>query len=261
MLPSIQIAAITIPKRAGDGCIAFILTFAIFALYLSASEAPRNLAKLAAEREAVNEAARSHYMYKQTVTIEEMDKRNALAGTYREIREVVFSPEGERTDQMVGKPSRNLKRLILTEEDFRDLREIQPFLFTPDRVWLYETRFRGEETMDEVDCWLLEVKPRQILQGQRLFEGMFWISKQDYSIIRSEGRAVPQIFSTKQENLFPYFTTIRRQVDGKHWFPVYTYSDDTLPFRTGPLRLKMKVEYTQYKRFGAESTITFETPE
>jgi hypothetical protein len=115
--------------------------------------------------------------------------------------------------------------------------------------------------MDEVECWLLEVKPRQILQGQRLFEGTFWISKQDYSIIRSEGRAVPQIFSTKHENLFPYFTTIRRQVDGKHWFPVYTYSDDTLPFRTGPLRLKMKVEYSQYKRFGAESTITFETPE
>ena len=52
MLPSIQIAAITIPKRAGEGCIVFILTFGVFALSLSASEAPRNLAKLAAEREA-----------------------------------------------------------------------------------------------------------------------------------------------------------------------------------------------------------------
>ena len=33
--------------------------------------------------------------------------------------------------------------------------------------------------------------------------------------------------TTKAENLFPRFTTIRKPVDGKHWFPVYTYADDS----------------------------------
>ena len=37
-----------------------------------------------------------------------------------------------------------------------------------------------------------------------------------------------------------------------------TYADDTLPFRTEPLRLKMRVDYADYRRFGSESTVRFE---
>ncbi len=53
------------------------------------------------------------------------------------------------------------------------------------------------------------------------------------------------------------FTTVRRAVDGKHWFPVYTYADDTLGFRTGPQRIRLMIRYSNYKRFGSESSITF----
>jgi hypothetical protein len=70
-----------------------------------------------------------------------------------------------------------------------------------------------------------------------------------------EGQAVPQIRTTKTENLFPRFTTVRRPLDGKHWFPVYTYADDTLHFRTGPQRERLRIAYSAYKRFGAESTL------
>ena len=112
--------------------------------------------------------------------------------------------------------------------------------------------------MDDIDCWVLQVRPRQILQGKRLFEGLLWADKRDYSVVRMEGQAVPQIISTKSENLFPRFTSIRKPIDGKHWFPVTTYSDDTLNFRSGPIRTRMTIRYSNYKRFGAESTVTFE---
>ena len=46
-----------------------------------------------------------------------------------------------------------------------------------------------------------------------MFDGLIWIDKSDFSIIRSEGEAVPQIRTTKTENLFPRFTTVRRKVD------------------------------------------------
>jgi hypothetical protein len=91
-----------------------------------------------------------------------------------------------------------------------------------------------------------------------LFDGLLWVKKDDYSIVRTEGQAVPQIRSTKQENLFPRFTTIRHPVDGHHWFPAYTYADDTLQFRTGPQRIRLMIRYSQYKKFGADSSITFE---
>jgi hypothetical protein len=161
---------------------------------------------------------------------------------------------------MIGRPEMRLKYLQLTEEDFHDIREIQPIVLTEERLWVYETKFRGDEKMDGVDCWVLQVRPRQILAGQRLFDGLLWVDKQDYNIVRLEGQAVPQIRTTKSENLFPRFTTIRRAVDGRHWFPVFTFADDTLGFRTGPQRIGLKIRYSDYRRFGAESTVTFDKP-
>jgi hypothetical protein len=251
-----QTAASVTPYPRSDACIRFILAFGFLAAIAIAADPPPDLARKVAVREAENEAARNNYTYRQTVIVEEMDSRGGRAGEYREVREVIFSPEGDRTDRMVGKPLMNLKRMKQTEEDFRDLREVQPFLFTPDRLWAYETKFRGEETVDDVDCWVLQVRPRQILQGQRLFDGNFWIDKRDYSIVRTEGQAVPQIHSTNpdRENLFPHFTTIRENIGG-YWFPVHTHADDTLQFRNGPLRMRLTVRYLNYQKFQAESKI------
>ena len=220
---------------------------------LCAQEAPPNLAKLVAHRETETETERNEYTYRQTVTLEELDKNGGVRGAYREVRDVVFSPTHERTEEFVGKPENRLKLLVLTPEDFRDIRDIQPLTLTEERLWNYETRFKGEETMDEVDCWVLQVRPRQILEGQRYFDGLIWVDKKEYNIVRMEGQAVPQIIDTKKENLFPRFTTIRRPIDGKHWFPTYTYADDTLQFRTGPQRERLRIGYSEYKRFGVES--------
>ncbi len=201
-------------------------------------------------------AARGQYMYRQTVVIEEVASKGGRGGVYREVREVIFSPSSERTEQMVGKPVDNLARLRLTAEDFADIRNIQAFLFTADQLWLYETKPRGEEVADGIDCWLLQVRPRQIDPGQRLFDGMLWIDKRDNSVVKSEGVAVPQILNRKEENLFPRFTTFREKI-GEHWFPIHTNSNDELQFSSGPIRQKMTIRYEQYRRFGADSTITF----
>ena len=199
------------------------------------------------------------YTYRQSVTVVEFSPAGLQAGEYREVREVVFSPGGERSEQLVGKPAERLHRLKLTEEDFRDIREVQPFLFSNEELWAYETRFKGEETVDGVACLLLQVRPRQILAGQRLFDGMLWASKEDYSIVQTVGKAVPDIHSSPtNENLFPRFTTVWGPVEGGFRFPVHTYSDDTLDFRTGPLRTRMDIRYSEYRRFGASSSIRYE---
>jgi hypothetical protein len=225
-----------------------------------AGEPPSDIARRVAERETASEAERANYLYRQSLTVEEFLARGTRTGEYREVREIIFSPSGERSERLAEPPVNTLKRLRLTEEDFRDVREIQPLLLTTDRLFLYQVTPKGEETIDGVACWVLQVRPRQILSGQRLFEGMFWIDQRDFSILRSEGRAVPQIRSTRpgKENLFPYFTTIREKV-GEFRFPVHTHADDTLDFSSGPLRIRMTIRYMDYKRFGAESKIVEET--
>ena len=225
-----------------------------------AQEAPPNLARRIAHQESETQAARNEYNYRQTVVFAELDARGAATGEYREERDVILSPEHERTERPIGAPLLTLKRLKMTEEDFQDIRGIQPFVMTEDQLWIYETKFRGDENIDGVDCWVLQVRPRQILQGQRLFDGMLWADKKDFSIVRLEGQAVPQILTLKSENLFPRFTTIRQIVDGQHRFPVYTFADDTLPFSSGLQRVRMTIRYSQYKRFGADSVVTFEKP-
>ncbi len=209
-------------------------------------------------RETETAQAQANYTYRQSVSIDELDSHGAKSGSYREVRDIIFSPQQERIEQMIGKPADTLSRLKLTEEDFRDIREVQPFLMTNDQSLLYETRFRGEEAMDGVDCYVLQIRPRQILDGQRLFDGMLWVSKQDYSIIRSEGQAAPQVRTLQNENLFPHFTTLRQKMDGGFWFPVTTYGGDTLYFRNGPQRIRLVIQYSNYKKFGAESKITFD---
>lgn len=232
----------------------------MFAAAATAQEPPADLARKVARLETETQAARDQFTYRQTVVLEELNDRGMKTGEYREVRDVIFSPEQARTEQMVGLPTQNLKRLILTEEDFRGIREIQPFVIPEERLWNYETKFRGDERVDDTDCWALQVRPRQILQGQRLFDGLLWVDKASHAVVRMEGQAVPQVRTTKSENLFPRFTTLRRPVDGKHWFPVHTYADDVLYFRGGPVRVRLHIRYSDYKRFGAESKVTFEKP-
>jgi hypothetical protein len=234
-------------------------------LFLGAQEAaapdpPLDLARRIARMETETEHARNEYTYRQTVTFAELDDHGTPGGMYSEVREVIFSPERERTERTIGQPALTLKRLIMTPEDFADMRDLQPFVISEDRLWNYETKFRGDESMDGIDCWVLRVRPRQILEGQRLFDGMLWAAKKDYTVVRMEGQAVPQIHTTKQENLFPRFTTVRQAIDGTHRFPVFTYADDTLPFRNGMQRVRMTIRYTKYQRFGADSVIHFEKP-
>jgi len=77
-------------------------------------EPPANLAKLVAHRETETQAERDEYTYRQTVTIQELDDNGSVRGEYKEVRDVIFSPTHERTDQMVGKPKDGLKSLKLT---------------------------------------------------------------------------------------------------------------------------------------------------
>ena len=233
----------------------------MFALSMTAvfAEQPgvREIAKRAAMRETESAKARANFTYRQSMSIEEMDTRGIRVGEYSEVRDVLFDPKHERTEKFIGKPRDMLKLLKLTDEDFRDVREIQNFLFTDEVLRLYQLRDRGDERIDEGDCRVIEVSPKQLLDGQRLFEGMLWIAKDDFSIVRSFGRAVPQIFDTKTENLFPRFTTYRAKMPNGFWFPVRTFGDDVLPFRNGPIRQRMTIKYANYQEFKAESSVKF----
>src|ERR1700721_1667887 len=144
-----QAATQTMDSVVRNWRMCFILASGLlFAAVVGAAEdPPANLVRLIAARETETAQAQSNYTYRQTVTLDELSPSGLTQGTYREVRDVIFSPAQERSEQMVGKPSETLTHLKLTDEDFRDIREVQPFLLTKDQAFLYETTFRGEETV------------------------------------------------------------------------------------------------------------------
>src|SRR4051812_39040080 len=107
------------PFSRGNWGIGLILAFAV-SIPLFAADAPENLAKLVARRESETQAERNDYMYRQAVTLDELDDKGAMRGQYKETRDIIFSPKHERTEEMVGKPQNGLKYLTLTDEDFHD---------------------------------------------------------------------------------------------------------------------------------------------
>jgi len=251
-----QPAPRTARKWPGEFGIAVIIAFSGLAA-VSAKDPPPDLAKRVAHRESQTAEERGHYAYTQSVRLQETGGRNAQTGEYHETREVIFSPNGERSERFSSEPVSRLKNLVLTPEDFDDIRNIQPFVMTEDQLRVYQVEYKGEEHMDDQDCWVVSIRPRQILSGQRLFDGLLWIRQDDFSVFRSEGKAVPEIVTTKRENLFPRFTTVRKLVNG-FWFPAVTSADDTLYFRSGPIREKLVIHYNDYRKFGSDSTITFD---
>jgi hypothetical protein len=232
--------------------IALIVASAMFA-----AEPPPGFLRKIAEGETASAKARENYTFRQSVAVQEIDVRGVIVGEYGEVRDITFSPQMGRFEKVTTPAHSTLTRVRLTQEDFNDIRNIEPFLLTTENVSLYNGRYEGEQTMDGFPCFLVHVKPKQILAGQRFFEGMLWVRETDFAVVRAEGQAVPQIDNLKEQNLTPHFTTIRREIDGKFFFPVETYSDDTLFFRDFPQRLRTTVRYSNYKKFEAESTITF----
>lgn len=234
-----------------------LLTFASGALLAdkadpSAAEIDDIIAKFAA-KESEFALARENYTYRQHVKIQEMEG----GGSFEVVSDIIFSPEGKRTERVVRAPVATLKRIQLTPEDEQDLRSVQPFVLTTKDLPKYDVRYLGHEQIDEIPCYVFAVKPKKLEPGQRYFQGQVWVDDRDLQIVKSYGRATG-VKKKGFDNQFPKFETYREQIDGKFWFPTYTIANDTLQFEAGPVPIRLSVRYQDYKQFKADTRITFE---
>lgn len=224
----------------------------------SSSEISEIIRKFA-ENESAFQRARELYTYRQSYKIEELGLNGRPTGKKEVVADIIFTGEGKRTERVVFAPMDTLKGLIMTPEDEQDVRSVQPFVLTAKDIGQYQIDYVGRETLDEIECYTFAVKPKSMVEGQRYFAGLIWVDDRDLQIVKSYGRGVG-VGKRMKGQKFPKFETYREQIDGKFWFPTYTASNDTLPFESGPLPIKMVITYKDYKQFKAESSITFGDP-
>jgi hypothetical protein len=79
------------------------------------------------------------------------------------------------------------------------------------------------------------------------------VDDQDLQIVKTKGKGLPE---TKR-NKFPIVETYREQIDGRYWFPTYSYADDELVFEDSEnLHIRMKVRYSDFTPARATVKIT-----
>jgi hypothetical protein len=211
-----------------------------------------------AAKEKEFKLAREKYTWRQSVTVDTVDG-DTVDGEYKEVFDVLFDNTGKRIEQVVFAPQSTLQRIQMTPEDMQDIRKLMPFVLTSDEVGEYNIKYVGQQKEDELNTYVFDISPKKIENGKRYFEGRVWVDDHDLQIVKTFGKAVPDIKKGKNnENLFPKFTTWRQQVDGLYWFPSYTKADDDLHFSMGDIHTRQIVKYTNYKRFGSAVKITYE---
>jgi hypothetical protein len=150
----------------------------------------------------------------------------------------------------------------VTQEDLDDLGGVQAFALEASNIDQYNFSYLGKERIDELDLYVFDVVPKVLpdpkKSKERFFQGRIWVDDQDLQIVKSRGKGVPE---GKQR--FPIFENYREQIDGRFWFPTYTFADDTLVFPNGStLRVRMRVRYTDYKQLkGKVEVLDDEGPE
>lgn len=201
-----------------------------------------------AQHESDFKQARDNYTYSQEVLVEDVAPNR---GEYRLDSDIVFTPEGKRYQKDTYAPVPTLQDFTLSPQDSKDLENIQPFVLTTEDLPKYDIVFAGSEKLDELNTYKFCVGPKRIEKNQRYFQGTVWVDSHDLAVVKTDGKAVPDILKGDNQNLFPRFVTYRENIEGTFWFPTYTHADDVLHFRLGDVRMRMTVRYKNYKRFGS----------
>jgi hypothetical protein len=215
-----------------------------------------------AAKEKQFKIARDQYTYTQDVTIQATDDAGG-EGTYHQVTDVLFDDSGKRLEQVTFAPESTLDQanIIMTESDYDDIRNRLPFVLTSDEIGEYQILYVGQQREDELGTYVFDIAPKVIEKGKRYFQGRIWVDNHDFQIVKTYGETVPQVHNEKhpdKENLSPKFTTWRQQIDGKYWFPTYTRADGVLHFAQEDVRMRYTIKYTNYKRYGAKSRITYQ---
>jgi hypothetical protein len=195
--------------------------------------------------------ALSNYAFTRDVTIQSIAAGGQAAGEYRRVSSFVFDDNGNRFEKITFFPLPTLTDLMITQEDLDDLGGIQPFALEASKIDRYNFNYIGKERIDELNLYVFDVQPKVMPDAkktkERFFIGRIWVDDKDLQIVKVRGKAIPET----KEARFPVFETYREQIDGRYWFPTYTYADDELAFKNGSIHMRMAVRYTNYKKFGS----------
>jgi hypothetical protein len=192
-------------------------------------------------RKALNE-----YSFKRDAILQSIGMGGQITGEYHRVSVFTFDDQGSRYEKISYFPMPSFASV--TQEDLEDLGGISPFALEPSKISQYNIKYVGREKIDELNLFVFDVSPKVMPDAkktkERFFIGRVWVDEQDLQIVKTKGKGVPET----KTNKFPIVETYREQIDGRYWFPTYSYADEELVFDKGePLHIRMKVRYFDFE--------------
>lgn len=186
----------------------------------------------------------NEYAFKRDAVIQIIGFGGQIAGEYHRVSNFTFDDSGNAFEKIIFFP---MPTTAPSQKDLEDLNSIQTFVIEPSRINQYRFTYAGRERIDEIDTHVLDVGPA-VTPGkssqERFFQGCIWVDERDMQIVKARGKGVPE-----GKEKFPTFENYREQIDGRYWFPSYTYADDELVLDSGePIHVRMRIRFTDYER-------------
>ena len=208
-------------------------------------------------KETAYRQALNLYAFKRDALVQTIGMGGQVTGEYHRVSLFTFDDAGTRFEKINFFPMPTLTELTITEQDLEDLGGVNPFALEASKLGAYSFKYVGKEKIDELDLYVFDVGPKVAPDPkkikERFFQGRIWVDIQDLQIVKAKGKGVPE----DKNNKYPTFETYREQIDGKYWFPTYTYADDELVFGNGNVvRIRELVKYSDFVQGHGKVTIT-----
>jgi len=209
---------------------------------------PEEIIKRFAQKEDQYIVARGAYGYKKTVRLQEFAPDGQPAGQLLLVTEAVRGEDGRVREKTVEKPQSSLQYMEMGPEDFQQLARMPAYPLVTANLAKYDLKYLGKELVDEVDCYIFQVKPKAVERAVRYFDGIVWVDAQYLEVVKSYGKWVNDLGDTHTPTMpFSIFETYREDVDGKYWLPDYMRSDATLNLKDHNVNVRLVVKWTDYK--------------
>jgi hypothetical protein len=201
--------------------------------------------------------SRPNYGFRKSVRIQEFGPDGGLVGEFLRVTQYQKLADGRVAVMPMEKPQSTLQGVYLAPEDLDALDRIPAYPLTSGQLAKYELKFIGRELVDEVDCYIFQVKPKVVERAKAYFEGVVWVDAQYLEVVKTYGKWVTDQGDTRGIAQLPFslFETYRENVDGKYWFPNYLRSDDTLHTKEGDIPVRLVIKWTDFKPAGAAHSV------
>lgn len=201
------------------------------------------------------------YSYQQETKLQVLGPANVVSGEFYQVSEFVFNDAGKRQERILKAPPSTIDQtgLRMSQEDRDAFINLQPFALATEDLPNYNVSYIGKEKVDSLNTYVFDVIPKVMSNTRELermrkkeldgkfFQGRIWVDDEDLQIVKTAGKTVPEF---KQR--FPKFETYRENIDGRYWFPTYTFGDDYLEFDNFRPHVRMVVKYKNYRRFQSD---------